>query len=99
MPSRLTWQRHVDAWRSSGLSARDFAARHHLDSRSLYAWSSRLRRATEPPPLSFLPVLASTVVEPLRELEVVLSRGRRILVRPGFDPALLRAVVEALEAS
>jgi hypothetical protein len=30
-------------------------------------------------------------------LEVVLSKGARIGVRPGFDPATLRELIQALE--
>ncbi len=101
MPSRLVWQRHVDDWRASGLSAPAFAARHHLDPRSLYSWSSRLRRSSVSAPLSFLPVLTAASEPSLSSapIEILLSHQRRILIRPGFDPTLLRLVVEALEGA
>jgi transposase len=44
--TRSWWQGAVARWERSGLSARDFAEREGVSSRTLYWWSSALRRGT-----------------------------------------------------
>jgi hypothetical protein len=42
------WQRRIDQWRASGLSVRDFCARHRLPTPTFYNWRRRLQhRAAE----------------------------------------------------
>ena len=49
------WRRWIDQRRASGLSVRDFCARHGLATASFYAWRRVLeRRAAERP--AFVPV-------------------------------------------
>jgi hypothetical protein len=56
------------------------------------------------PSPAFLPVRLAGTDSPshppvdLAAIEVVLSRGRRVAVGPGFDPETLRRVVAALES-
>jgi transposase len=104
MSRRADWKKRVAQWKKSGLTAEVFAAEHNLNARTLRWWSSALRRpdgrATKVGFARLVPVDAvpAPTAEPA-PLEVVLASGRVVRVRSGFDPALLRAVLVALEAS
>lgn len=100
MASRASWETHVAAWKRSGLSATAYAARHRLNANTLGWWSSRLAHSV--PAVRFARVVPATLApaSPLADagLEIVLGSGRVLRVRPGVDPALLRTVLDALEA-
>lgn len=91
------WQHRVRRWRASGLTAAAFAAREGLNAGTLRWWSSQLGREVEAP--SFVDVTALVVPHspPTESLEVVIRDAVSVRVKPGFDAALLRAVVAALE--
>ena len=99
MASRALWTTRVAAWKRSGLTAEQFAALHHLRPATLRWWASALRRPAQPP-VHFVRILPSDAGSPApSSVDIVLSGGRHVRVQKGFDPELLRAVVEALEHS
>jgi hypothetical protein len=92
------WRRWIHDWRASGLSVRDFCARHGLATASFYNWRRALeRRVAEE--LAFVPVQVVTDAVPAQAsaLEVVLVDGRAVRVAPGFDAATLRQLLAVLE--
>ena len=91
------WRRWLDQWRASGLSVRDFCARHRLPTPTFYAWRRRLQpRAAEQPPFLPVQVVADVPPPPASPLEVVLSDGPVVRVTPGFDPDTLRQLLAVL---
>jgi hypothetical protein len=85
------WAERVRAWRSSGLSASEFAAGQGYEPSSLRWWASRLRREG---PLRIVPVVArpsETAGSVVVEVGVA-----RVRVTRGFDGTLLSQVVRAL---
>ena len=92
----------LEACEASGLSVAEFARRHGLGPQRLRWWKKR-RAEEESPALSFVPVhVAPPSTEAQRaagtaSMEVVLARGRRIRVEPGFDEDELARLVRALE--
>ncbi len=104
MASRAQWQRRVARWRRSGLTAAVFAAQQGFNVHTLRGWSSALQRSIAPAAaVGFVRLVAidSATVRPDEPgtVDVVLTSGRVVRVRRGFDPVLLRDVVAALEAS
>jgi transposase len=103
--TQRTWSERVRDWRASGKSAEEYAEGREFKASTLRYWASHLRRVTSAE-------AAATVREaPIRMVQVV-SRPTaaaialevhvgpaRVVVRQGFDPGLLRQVVEALGAS
>lgn len=93
----------LEAYEASGLSVAEFARRHGLGPQRLRWWKKR--RAEEVgPALSFVPVHVAAAPSPETQraaggasMEVVLARGRRIRVEPGFDADALARLVRALE--
>lgn len=108
MASRAEWKQRVAQWKRSGLTAEVFAAQEGLNPGTLRWWSSALRRPTarvrahaaEVGFARVVPVeVAATRPAEAAALEVVLVSGRVVRVRQGFDAALLRELLSALEAS
>jgi hypothetical protein len=90
------WRERVDAWRSSGLTAAQFAAQNGFSTSALTGWSSKLRHRPAPRPSA--PAFVAVVHKdpaPARELVVEVA-GARVRVTQGFAPALLAAVVRAI---
>lgn len=92
----------LEAYEASGLSVAEFARRHGLGPQRLRWWKKR-RAEEAAPALSFVPVhVAAPPPETQRapgaaSMEVLLARGRRIRVEPGFDADALARLVRTLE--
>jgi len=93
----------LDLWRHSGTNLTAFAREHGLCRNRLARWRDRLSREQEPE-IRFHPVrlLAEADSESGSrsrngKIEVVLRSSRRVVVHPGFDPAVLVEVVRVLE--
>ena len=92
------WRRWIAQWQTSGLSVRDFCARHGLAVPNFYAWRRRLQqRAADTPAVVAVQVVADAPPAHASALELVLAHGRIVRVAPGFDAATLRQLVVALE--
>lgn len=106
-------EEQVRAWRESGLTAERFSEGKGFSASALRGWSFRLRRQAEPPAgpkgnaVRLVQVVrevvpaATTQSGPLIEGSsaslFVETRGIRIAVAPGFDPATLAAVLDVVE--
>jgi transposase-like protein len=97
-------QEVLEAYEESGLTVAEFARLHGLGPQRLRGWKKR--RAEEvSPAAAFVPVhVAAPPSREAREvapgtasMEVVLARGRRIRVEPGFEEEALARLVRALE--
>lgn len=86
-------------WRASGLSARDFAREHGVNSASLRNWAWRLgreRRARDSSPaLEVIEVVTRPAGEPL---EIVTGGGLRIRVPAAFDEEALRRLLAVVSS-
>ncbi len=87
------WRERVTLWRTSGLSATQFAAKYSLSKSSLARWASRLSTPASASP-AFVPVVRAQAAVS-RELVVEVGVAR-VRVAPNFDADLLAAVVRAL---
>ncbi|KFA87823.1 hypothetical protein Q664_45250 [Archangium violaceum Cb vi76] len=93
----------LEACEASGLSVAEFARRHGLGPQRLRWWKKRRAGETRSA-LSFVPVHVAAPPSPEAQraagaasMEVVLSRGRRLRVEPGFDAGEVARLVRALE--
>jgi hypothetical protein len=100
------WTELVRGWRASGQTARAFADGKGFKPTTLTYWASVLRRSSraEPgvaskgePRVRMVRVVRQAATTRAPEDSVVVALGAaRVVVRKGFDPCLLREVVEAL---
>jgi hypothetical protein len=107
------WRGCIVRWRNSRLSVREFCRREALSEPSFYAWRRELarREASQTPPRpaaqrrsrqtrkppAFVPVQVVAPRSTGCSIEIVLPRGRRVRVQPGFDRVTLEAVLDLLE--
>jgi len=107
MADSKTWAERVAAWHASGLSVTAFAKDKGYSGSALYYWLRRLEDQPAPVKASASSMLArvvrtptatSTVVSSTRTDGVVIEfAGARIVVRAGFDRAVLTAVLGVLD--
>lgn len=92
-------ERIVAEFQASGLTQREFCDKHGVGLKSLSRYLTRHRRAAsaEREPQRWVKVEVAAPRAERTELLVVVGRGRRIEVRPGFDGATLRELVQLLE--
>jgi hypothetical protein len=102
--SREEVRRLVDEFQASGLPRWEFCQSRGLALTTLQRHLRRRRLGTEARncgsrlvAVSVTPRAEATSKPGETSLEVVLSRGRRIGVRPGFDAGTLRELIIALE--
>ena len=97
------WRRIILRQQRSGLSIAGYCRRHEVPPASFFAWKRRLGQdAARTSPPTFVPVVPTPAEPPAPEatpgaIELCLDRGRRLLLRPGFDPATLRQALAILE--
>jgi hypothetical protein len=97
--SREQWQERVAQWRSSGMTAREFAARNRIKVHTLRHWAWKLGRergdvtsvARVP---SLIEIHAGAATDDRFEIEL---GGRRVRVPSSFDADALRRLLAALE--
>ncbi|THF81690.1 IS66 family insertion sequence element accessory protein TnpA [Cohnella fermenti] len=98
---RKKWEERVAAFRSSGEKATRWCKANQVDRRGLYTWMKRLSGSASPTRATSSTTFIKAIVtpEPKRHPSSLRIRiGAAIIeVEAGFNPALLRDVVQALE--
>jgi hypothetical protein len=96
--NEAAWRERVQAWRASGQTAREFTEGRDFSMSGLRYWASRVGGSSAPNGVTLARIVrpeedrkrdGGVFVEPS-------PVGPRVVVRQGFDPALLREVVVAL---
>ena len=108
MASRATWEKHVQRWVESDLTAREFAAEVGVNPRTLVYWKWKLKQGgkpasakakprckASPKPPTFVE-LSLPALAPKSGLAVEVG-GVAIRVERGFDEELLLQVITTLE--
>lgn len=109
--TRAEWQRRVEAWKASGLSAREYGRKAGLNAKTLYFWQWKLGAESKEAPSTassaaaageidsscFLEVSSVDVGKSEESFEVVLRSGHRVLVPVNFDDGALSRLVATLE--
>jgi hypothetical protein len=96
------WSERVREWKASGRTAKEYAEGREFKASTLVYWASCLRTGVggaprakkREPRVRMVRVVPSAVR--VEETIVVAIGAARVAVRAGFDPALLRQVVQAL---
>ena len=99
--NRATAQAVIAELEASGESTAEFARRRGLRVERLRRWGKALVAEKQAGAVRFHPLLLAdpNPGSPTEShLEVILSEGRRVAVRTGFDPATLLEVIRALES-
>lgn len=94
-PTRRSWLKVIEQQESSGLSVAAFCRREAIAPASLYAWRRRLNDAGVG--RSFVEARLVERRPPAGAIQIRLRRGRRLIVRGGFDHSLLAEIVSVVE--
>ena len=94
--SRAEWRELVRGLAKSGMSTREFAAKHDLNARTLVWWRSLFRReeanagkSLEAPVRLVRPPRARAAMQPVRFARVALATApAAVTVRPGVTPTV-----------
>ncbi len=100
--NRDEWQKRVERWSDSGLSAKQFAAETGINAGTLQYWRYKLRKEGEESPratrrrlpqpsVSSLVEIRPASVAPDSRFEIELNNGRRLRLPPTFDANLSSA--------
>ena len=98
------WHKRLAAWRRSGLTQREFCARHDLKLATLGFWQHRLRKvdalpverdAPQRPRMIPVEVLSTTDVR----YEIALAGHRRLSIPARFDVDAVRSLIVLLETT
>jgi hypothetical protein len=108
------WQKHLDQWRTSGLTQEAYCRRYDLSYSSFARNRNRISRerkagnvanvsfipvTVKPEPMAAMAVAPDTLVRlPPTSIEVRLANGRSIVLSHGCDEAWLGRVICFLEA-
>ena len=103
----VLWRSHIDACRASGLQVTEYCKKHSLATRRYYYWKLRVERSahieTKGKPGKSRASGQWLCVEPTADAApsspdclTVRVSGAEIYVHSGFNPTLLRSVVQAL---
>ena len=94
----------VDAWKASGQSMDAFTQKHGIAFDRLNKWAQRFQRQKRPgftQKLNFLPVKVTEpkpphTAMPEDSMDISLPTGLTVSIRPGFDPAAVKTLLETL---
>jgi hypothetical protein len=101
--NRQRWRERVNAWKDSGQSQKEFCKAHHLGFATFRRWRGIFKAenaegvVATAEPVRFLPV--SVHEPPYTNLTIHIQDDLRIELAPGFDPQLLRQVLQVLRTS
>ena len=107
----LCWNALLHDFRRSGLTQAEFCRRRQISLHSFRKHRYPPRSSQPAPnddrsstgtdhhflPVTILPDPVPSITASPPHLELILSRGRRIVVAPGFDPETLRRLLDTLE--
>jgi len=96
------WEARIAAFQSSGEQASRWCKANQVDRRGLYTWMKRLSGSSIAPPAAKPTIFIKAEVEPEPKSEpsafLRIRIGAAVIeVDAGFNPTLLRDVVQALE--
>jgi len=100
-PGPEEWRQIIDGQQPSGLTVAAYCRDRGIKDSAFYAWKRRLRspaksnRSSAPVFVEVKPPKTAAV----EAIEICLNRGRRLLVRRGFDADLLMDLVRILEVT
>jgi transposase len=108
--NRDEWQKRIERWKDSGLTAKHFAAETGINAGTLQFWKYKLRkqraqsphaarRRVQQPILSSLIEVSPVSVAAESRFEIELHNGRRLRFPATFDANAVKALVAVLEAT
>jgi hypothetical protein len=96
---RRHWETHIESWQRSGLSQLAYCREHDLKPHQFTYWKKRIVSADGA--ISFVPLHFSQnlpVAVKTTTINVVTPNGYRFELGAGFDPALVKQLLAAIQS-
>ena len=96
---RRYWQEHIERWRSSGMTQKDYCRQNGLKWSTFHYWKQRLREKSSPlniVQVSLGPVEVSNNVQDWHGLVLLIGDLYKVQVGDEFNPATLARLVQTL---
>lgn len=84
------WQKHIDAWQTSGQSQTEYCMQQEIKESTLRYWRTKLSRKK-----CFIEIPVK--IESESTIDIIIKDTMKLQVRKGFDPDLLIQAVKTLE--
>lgn len=99
--TRTCWKRHIDTWRSSGITQTAYCQQHELKTHQFTYWKKRFARTDSC--VTFVPVKIRGSFPPGSDtssgsLRLIMDKDLAIEIRPDFDPGLLRRLIATIRS-
>ncbi len=97
------WRKMIRDYNQGNGTVRDLCDRHGVSAQSFYRWKSKLEDSTDSPDaersFSEIRVVSGEIFDQAPpQIELLLSRGRKLHVVPGFDETTLVRLIALLES-
>jgi hypothetical protein len=93
------WQEHIERWRSSGMTQKDYCRKNGLKWSTFHYWRKRLQELSSPVSLiqvALSPGRGSRVGQDWPGLVLLIGDNYRVQVGDEFNPATLARLVQTL---
>lgn len=97
---RQEWEARIADFRASGQSGAAWCAAHNIKPNQLWYWLKKFRSAENPSntQTQWMSVQIDEKLSPTGKSRLLIKVGPAVIeVQPGFNPALLKEVVQALK--
>jgi len=98
--NRQRWLERITDWKQGGQSQKAFCEQHYLSLASFRRWHQifmKEEKRQESEPVTFLPVSVKDI--PFSNLTILIDGNLRIEIPVGFDPHLLKQVLQVCQTS
>ena len=92
---RRFWERHIQMWRSSGLSQTEYQRKHNLSKWQFVYWKKKFERPVSSD-ISLVPISLPQAM-PSAPLSLIVNNRYRIELSEGFQPSVLEQVLEVVD--
>lgn len=92
------WRQHIQAWQSSGLTQSAYCRQNYLKVHQLIYWKKKIDEPSTSVSFVQVPINHNLpVMAPPSKVSVFTNNGFRIDVASGFDPAMLKQLIETVQ--
>ena len=92
---RRYWKRHIQSWRSSGLTQAEYQRQHNLPQWQFVYWKKKFDRPTVSDEMAIVPIPLPSA-NTTTPLNLIVDDRYRIEITEGFQPEVLELVLEVV---
>jgi hypothetical protein len=95
---RRFYQKHIERWRQSQLSQKEYCRQNEIIAHRFTYWKKRFTDEKSGPTFVPVPLVQNFPVSATSKIDIVIAGGFKIQVGPGFDSATLKQLIHTLRS-